>query len=60
LNSDQLSQYSFRGVFIDESLEEVLRMMAFTLPIKYKIIERKRLPDGSYSQRQVLITKRNQ
>jgi len=60
LNSDQLSQYSFRGVFMDESLEEVLRMMAFTLPIKYKIIERKRLPDGSYSQRQVLITKRNQ
>lgn len=59
LQNDQLGQYSFRGAFMDESLEEVLRMMAFTLPIKYKIVERKRLPDGSYSQRQVVITKRN-
>jgi len=59
LKSDQLAQYSFRGVFMDESLEEVLRMMAFTLPIKYKIVERKRLPDGSFSPRQVVITKRN-
>ena len=59
LKSDQLIQYSFRGVFMDESLEEVLRMMAFTLPIKYKIVERRRLPDGSYSQRKVVITKRN-
>ncbi len=59
LSSDQLNHYSFRGVFVDESLEEVLRMMAFTLPIKYKIVERKSLPDGSYSPRRVVISKKD-
>lgn len=58
LKDKRLKQYSFRGVFVDESLDEVLRMMTFTLPIRYEIKERQLLPDGSYSKRHVTIIMR--
>ena len=51
----ELEHYSFRGTFIDDSLEEVLKLLAMTSPISYKISPRKFLPDGTYDKETITI-----
>ena len=55
----ELEQYSFRGTFIDDSLEEVLKLLAMTSPISYRISPRRLLPDGTYDKETVTIYLRN-
>ncbi len=54
----ELSAYSFRATFVNDSLEEVLRLLKMTSPIDYKIIERQKLSDGSFSKKQVILYKK--
>src|SRR5690554_1815442 len=44
-----------RGTFQDDSLEEVLRYMSMTSPIRYRIIDRKVLDDGTFEKKKVLL-----
>jgi len=44
-----------RGTFQDDSLEEVLRLLSMTSPIRYRIVERKALEDGSFEKEKVLL-----
>ncbi len=53
-----LDKYLFRGVFEDDPLEEVLRLLKMTSPIDYKIIDRQSGKDGSFSRKQVILTKK--
>ncbi|MCX6225230.1 MAG: DUF4974 domain-containing protein [Bacteroidia bacterium] len=55
LADKELEKYSFRGTFEDDKLEEVLRLLSLTSPIKYKITPRKILPDGTYEKEKVTI-----
>ena len=48
-----------RGTFQDDSLSEVLRLLSMTSPIRYKIMERKTLPDGSFEKGKVLLNRKN-
>ncbi len=45
------------ATFIDENLEEVLRLLQLSLPIKYKIENPQMQPDGVYSKTKVIITR---
>ncbi|MBK3516757.1 FecR family protein [Carboxylicivirga marina] len=47
--------YQFRATFKDESIEEVLRLMKLTAPIRYQIKQPKTLEDGTYSKMQVTL-----
>lgn len=51
-------EYTFRGVFEDDSLEEVLRLLGMTSPIDFKIMDRQLNSDGSYTHKKVIITKK--
>jgi len=51
-----LEQYVFRGTFEDDSLEELLRLLSMTSPIKYRIIERKMQDDGTFGKTKVLLS----
>lgn len=55
----ELEKYSFRATFQDDSLEEVLKCLAMTSPIGYKISPRTLLPDGTYKKQEVKIFKIN-
>jgi ferric-dicitrate binding protein FerR (iron transport regulator) len=55
LADKELEKYSFRGTFEDDSLEEVMRFLAMTSPIRYKITPRKMLADGTYEKEKVTI-----
>jgi ferric-dicitrate binding protein FerR (iron transport regulator) len=55
LADTELEKYSFRATFLDDTLEEVLRCLSITSPIKYHISQREQLPDGTYKKEIVTI-----
>jgi ferric-dicitrate binding protein FerR (iron transport regulator) len=57
---DKLSQsgYVFTATFKQESLEEALKLLSYSTPIRYKIIQGNQLNDSSFSKRKVIITKK--
>lgn len=55
LHDKELEKYSFRATFEDDKLEEVLRFLSMTSPIRYQITPRKLLPNGTYEKELVTI-----
>jgi transmembrane sensor len=51
----ELNRYSFRGIFLDDSLEDVLKFLCMTSPIRYTISPRELLNDGTYKKEEVTI-----
>jgi transmembrane sensor len=58
IRGEGLKEYRFRGVFEDDPLEEVLRLLKMTSPIDYEIYDRQSNADGSFSRKQVILTKK--
>lgn len=56
LADEQLQNYSFRGIFKDDKLEDILSFLAMTSPIKYDILPREVLSDGSFSKEKIIIS----
>lgn len=52
------SDYVFTATFKRESLEEALKLLAYSSPISYKILEGSQQNDSSFSKRKVLISKK--
>jgi transmembrane sensor len=59
LADPDLEKYSFRATFEDDKIEEVLRFLAMTSPIKYTISPRVLLADGTYEKQIVTIHMKN-
>jgi transmembrane sensor len=55
ISDKELEKYSFRGIFLDDSLEDVLRFLCMTSPIRYSISPRELQPDGTYRKTEVTI-----
>jgi transmembrane sensor len=51
----ELENDVIRGTFQDDTLKEVLRLLSMTSPIKYRILERKAKPDGSFEKERVML-----
>lgn len=52
------SDYVFTATFKRESLEEALKLLTYSSPISYKILEGSQQNDSSFSKRKVLISKK--
>ncbi len=50
-----LESYIYYGAFQDETLDEVLKLLQYTAPIKYQDIQRKRKQDGTFEKREIEI-----
>lgn len=48
-------EFTYTATFADESLQQVLELMQLATPITYELIPSKKLPDGRYSRRTVII-----
>ncbi|WP_320111243.1 FecR domain-containing protein [Draconibacterium orientale] len=55
IQDEMLKRYRFKATFKDEPLEEVLRLMAKTTPIAYKIEKRSEDASGVFKKKEVLI-----
>ncbi len=51
----ELNNFSFRGTFEDDSLQETLRLLSLTSPMGYRIVQREQQPDGSYQKVKVIL-----
>ena len=51
----RLARFTYTATFVDETLPQVLELLRIATPIDYKMIPRKKLPDGSFSRGQVVI-----
>ncbi len=50
-----LNDFKLRATFEDEKLEEVLRLLKMTAPIKYEIIDNKQQANGEFVRKKVVI-----
>jgi ferric-dicitrate binding protein FerR (iron transport regulator) len=50
-----LEKYSFRAIFLDEPLDDVLMYLSMTSPIRYSIAPRELMQDGTYGKQEVTI-----
>ena len=55
IKDELLETYIYYGTFQDETLEEVLKLLEFTAPLRYKVFERERKPDGTFEKRKIEI-----
>ena len=55
IEDPELLKYAFRATFIDESLEEVLKLLALTAPLTYEEQPRISSSDKTYQKRTVLV-----
>jgi transmembrane sensor len=55
LADKELDKYSFRATFEDDKLEDVLRFISMTSPIRYQITPHKLLSDGTFDKEKVTI-----
>lgn len=56
---DRVKGLYYTFTLVDEPLYQILDLMAIATPeISYKIMPRKRLPDGSFSKQVIIIEKR--
>ena len=55
IKDELLDSYIYYGTFKDETLEEVLRLLRFTAPIRYRDFNRERKPDGTFEKRKIEI-----
>jgi ferric-dicitrate binding protein FerR (iron transport regulator) len=53
-----LLQFSFRATFVDDSLDDVLKLISMTSPIDYKILPRMQLQDGTFGKEKIILQKR--
>jgi ferric-dicitrate binding protein FerR (iron transport regulator) len=52
-------EHTYTATFVDESLYQILDLLELATPIEYKILPRKKLPNGTFSKQKVIIKKRN-
>jgi len=60
LQSEELQDYRYRATFQDESLNEILKLLTLTSPVKYHEIDRNPMPDGSFPKKEIIIYPANQ
>jgi len=58
VRDEELKTYTFRGIFEDDSLEEVIHYISMTSPIRYRIIDRKQADDGTLQKKKILLYKK--
>nr|WP_321452663.1 FecR domain-containing protein [uncultured Carboxylicivirga sp.] len=55
VTDNEIWSYSFTGTFINDSLNEVLKLLKLTSPMDYKIIPRSKNEDGTWAKQKVLL-----
>lgn len=52
---EKVKQYRYRATFENESLSELLKLLKLSSPFDYHEISSKKLPDGSYTRKKIII-----
>lgn len=55
INDPRLHELTYTGTFVDETLPQVMELMAMISPVTYTISDRKEISTGTFSKRKVVI-----
>jgi ferric-dicitrate binding protein FerR (iron transport regulator) len=55
---DNAKDYLYTVTFVDEPLNQILDLMTIATPVKYIIMQRKKLVDGTFSKQKIIIEKK--
>lgn len=55
IQDQQIKDYSYRATFVDETIEEVLKLLKLSAPIDYRILGRKIEPDGTIGKQRIIL-----
>ena len=55
---DGIKDYYYTVTFLDEPLTQILELMTIATPVRYEVIPRKKLPDGTFSKQKIIIRAR--
>ena len=58
ITDEQIKKYKYRATFKNEPIEEVVKLIALTLPIEYRIQKRAYDENGVYAVREITIMKK--
>ncbi len=58
LSDVKLKDLTCTGTFINETLPQVLDMLEFVTPISYTVSERGKMPNGTFSKKEIIIFKK--
>lgn len=47
--------YELRATFTRQSIQHILEYMSYSIPLKWKTLEQKQLPDGSYQKKKIIL-----
>ena len=56
--AENVKDYIYTVTFVDEPLYQILDLMTIATPIKYNIVARNKLSDGSFSKQKIVIEKK--
>jgi transmembrane sensor len=56
---DNIRNYTYTVTFVDEPLFQILDLMTIATPVKYEALPRKKLPDGTFTKQQIIISRRS-
>jgi hypothetical protein len=59
IENPKVRELVYNATFVDETLFQVLELMKIATPITYKITNRKKMADGTFSKRKVYINLKN-
>lgn len=59
LMNPKIKELTYTATFVDESLYQILEMLEIVTPIRYKISERHKLEDGTFSKRKISVYLKN-
>lgn len=60
ITDSKINEYTYTATFIDEPLYQILEMLEIVTPIECKILDRNKLPDGTYSKRKISVSLKNE
>jgi len=58
IKDQKLHELTFSATFVNESLPEVMKLLSIASPINYTITEQKKLSDGTFTKRLVILSYR--
>ena len=55
---ENIKDYTYTVTFVDEPLCQILELMTIATPVKYEAMPRQKLPNGTFTKQQIVISRR--
>ncbi len=56
INAQNINKYTYWATFEEENIEEVLKLLSLTGPLKFEILPRQKVKDGSYKIQEIDVS----